>query len=75
MEAAYIYVRLPPAAGVLAPAYKGPFRVVKTTEKYFILDLGGSFDAISVDRLKPHLGSTPPTPASPPSRGRPRKNK
>jgi hypothetical protein len=41
MEAAYVYVRSPAAAGVLAPAYKGPFRVVKTTEKYFILDLGG----------------------------------
>jgi hypothetical protein len=75
MEAAYVYVRSPAAAGVLAPAYKGPFRVVKTTEKYFILDLGGRFDAISVDRLKPHLGSTPPTTASPPPRGRPRKNK
>jgi hypothetical protein len=75
MEAAYAYVRSLAAAGVLAPAYKGPFRVVKTTEKYFILDLGGRFDAISVDRLKPHLGSTPPTTASPPPRGRPRKNK
>jgi hypothetical protein len=75
MEAAYVYVRSPAAAGVLAPAYKGPFRVVKTTEKYFILDLGKRFDAISVDRLKPHLGSTPPMPALPPLRGRPRKNK
>jgi hypothetical protein len=71
MEAAYVYVRS--MAGVLAPVYKGPFRVVKTTEKYFILDLGGRFDAISVDRLKPHLGSTPPTTAPP--RGRPRNNK
>jgi hypothetical protein len=74
-EAAYVYVRSPAAAGVLAPSYKGPFRVVKTTEKYFILDLGGRFDAISVDRLKPHLGSTPPMPALPPPRGRPRKSK
>jgi hypothetical protein len=45
------------------------------TEKYFILDLGGRFDAIPVDRLKPHLGSTPPMAALPPLRGRARKSK
>jgi hypothetical protein len=30
-------------------------------------------ETVSVDRLKPHLGTGPVAPASPPARGRPRK--
>jgi transposase InsO family protein len=68
--ATYVYVRSPPAAPSLAPLYRGPFLVVKRAEKFFILKMGGRFDAISVDRLKPHLGG-PTVPAEPPRRGRP----
>jgi hypothetical protein len=55
------------------PAYRGPYLVHKKAEKFFILKVGTRFDAISVDRLKPHLGSSPLVAASLPSRGRPAK--
>jgi hypothetical protein len=44
--------------------------VHKRAEKFFILRLGGRFDAVSVDRLKPHMGGTV-EPTLPPRRGRP----
>jgi transposase InsO family protein len=69
-SAAFVYVRSPPAAPSLAPLYRGPYEVIKMAEKFFILKIGGKFDAISVDRLKPHLGG-PTAPAAPPRRGRP----
>jgi transposase InsO family protein len=49
-----------------------PYQVIKRTPKYFILKLGGRFDAVTVDRLKPHLGG-PVVPAAPPRCGRPPK--
>jgi hypothetical protein len=58
MAAKFVYVRAPPAAPSLAPAYRGPYEVVKKADKFFIVKLGGRFDAISIDRLKPHLGGT-----------------
>jgi hypothetical protein len=45
---------------------------LKRTPKYFVILLGGRFDAITVDRLKPHLGGNV-VPAAPPRRGRPPK--
>jgi hypothetical protein len=71
--ASHVYVRSPPPAPSLTPAYRGPYLVHKKAEKFFILKLGPHFDAVSIDRLKPHLGSSPPVAASPPSRGRPAK--
>jgi hypothetical protein len=72
-SASYVYIKAP-AAGVLSPAYRGPFLVVRRSPKYFIIQLGSRYDAISVDRLKPHLGSPPPAAASTAARGRPRKS-
>jgi hypothetical protein len=69
-QASHVYVR---PAGVLAPAYRGPFEVIKRSEKVFIVKIGQQFDAISIDRLKTHTGSPPPTSATPPARGRPKK--
>jgi hypothetical protein len=73
LEADFVYVRSPPAAPALSPAYRGPYKVVQTSEKYFMLKIGDHFDAITVDRLKPHLGPSAPAAASPPKRGRPPK--
>jgi hypothetical protein len=56
-----------------AAAYGGPYLVHKKADEFFILKIGNRFDAISMDRLKPHLGSSPPVAASPPTRGRPAK--
>jgi hypothetical protein len=65
--AKFVYVR---ALTTLAPLYRGPFCVHKRADKFFIIMVGGKFDAVSVDQLKPHLGG-PVMPADPPRRGRP----
>jgi transposase InsO family protein len=72
-SATHIYVRSPPPPPSLTPAYRGPYLVHKKAEKFVILQMGTRFDAISADQLKPHLGSSPPVTATPPSRGRPAK--
>jgi transposase InsO family protein len=69
--AEFVYVKVPPSAPFLSPAFRGPYTVHKRAAKFFIIKIGGGrYDAVSVDRLKPHLGS-PVYPASPPKRGRP----
>jgi hypothetical protein len=71
MTASHVYVLSPPPPPSLTPGYRGPFLVLKRAGKFFILHMGSRFDAISVDRLKPHRGSLPPDVALPPPRGRP----
>jgi Integrase zinc binding domain len=73
-KATHVYVRSLPAAPALSPAYRGPYLVHRQSDKFFILRIGGRYDAVSIDRLKPHLGASPPIVASPPRRGRPPKN-
>jgi hypothetical protein len=70
MAVRFVYVRSLAAVPSLSPAYRGPYEVHKRAEKFFILRLGGRFDAVSVNRLKPHLGGTV-EPALPPRRSRP----
>jgi hypothetical protein len=70
MAARFVYVRSPATAPSLSPVYRGLYKVHKRAEKFFIIRLGGRFDAISVDWLKPHMGSTVEL-ASLPRRGRP----
>ena len=67
----YVYVRRLAAAGPLAPQYAGPYLVVERGPKTFKLQVGGNVEVISVDRLKPHLGTAAVRPAQPPRRGRP----
>jgi Integrase core domain len=69
-SARYVFVRSPAAAPGLAPAYRGPFKVVERGEKSFRVQFGTRVDMVSVDRLKPYLGGEPVT-ADPPRRGRP----
>jgi hypothetical protein len=69
--ASFVYVRSPPLSPGLAPAYCGPYRVRVPGVKYFVVDIGGSPTAVTVDRLKPHLGKTPISLAPTPRRGRP----
>jgi hypothetical protein len=68
--AQFVYVRSPPAAPSLAPRYRGPYEVVWRSSKYFVIKLGNRFNAVTIDRLKPHLGSLV-VPEAPPRRGRP----
>jgi hypothetical protein len=38
-------------------------------DKYFIVDIGSRLKAVSVDNLKPHLGTSPIAPALSPRHG------
>jgi len=66
-----VYVRVDGSSPPLAPQYRGPYRVLSRGPKFFSLQIGDQPDTVSVDRLKPHLGSSPVQPAVPPRRGRP----
>ncbi len=70
--ASMAYVRRGAAAGPMDPPYSGPFSILRRGPKSFDLQMGSRTETISVDRLKPHTGPSPVSPASPPSRGRPR---
>jgi transposase InsO family protein len=69
--AAFVYVRRGGVSPALTPPYTGPFRVVRPGSKTFVVAVGNRFEVITLDRLKPHLGTLPVLPASPPPRGRP----
>jgi Integrase core domain len=69
--AKFVYVRRGNAGGLLAPSYSGPFRVLHRREKVFDIQMGPRVETVSVDRLKPHRGEAPSSPALPPARGRP----
>jgi len=71
MNAALVYVRRGGIVPPLEPRYVGPFRVLAAGDKCFVLQVGNRQETVSVDRLKPHLGLAPATPALPPRRGRP----
>jgi hypothetical protein len=49
----------------LAPLYTGPFQVLERHAKTFRLRVGSKEEVVSVDRLKPHAGTSPVIPASP----------
>ena len=49
----HVFVRVDSHRAPLQPPYKGPYRVLRRGAKSFEIDLGGTTDTISVDRLKP----------------------
>ena len=52
--ASHAYMRTDAARKGLQPPYTGPYRVVsRPSSKYYLLDLNGRQDTVSVDRLKP----------------------
>jgi hypothetical protein len=69
----YVYVRRGGTVPPLQPLYVGPYRVATRSDKYYVLEIGGRGESVSIDRLKPHLGTSTVEPASPPIRGRPQK--
>jgi hypothetical protein len=71
LQAEMVYIRRGGAMKPLSPLYDGPYRVLDRKEKYFRVDIGGRAEAVSADRLKPHLGPSGATPAVPAKRGRP----
>ena len=74
LVAKLVYIRRGRSAPPLAPAYTSPFRVVKSGPKFFLVEIGGCQEAVTVDRLKPHLGPSPLPAAVPPKRGQPPKS-
>jgi hypothetical protein len=71
--AEYVYVLRGGVGAPLADPYTGPFSVLKAGPKCFVIEVGGRQEVVSVDRIKPHPGSAPPSVAQPPRRGRPAK--
>jgi hypothetical protein len=70
-KAEFVYIRRDGVSPALSSKYEGPYRVVSTSPKLFRVMVGEKSSVISIDRLKPHLGCAPVSPAVPPRRGRP----
>ena len=70
--AAYVFIRHDAHRGPLRPPYEGPFRVLETGDKHFVVDMGGRPERLPIDRLKrAHLDVARPMElAQPPRRGR-----
>ena len=73
--ATHVFIRRDGHKKPLEPLYEGPFRVVQRGRRHFSIQLGDKVDSISIERLKPVLGSgdTFCSEALPKKRGRPRK--
>ena len=48
----HVFVRCDHVQKPLQPPYKGPYRVLERRDKFYILDLNGKRDTVSLDRLK-----------------------
>ena len=70
-EALYVYIRRGAIGSAFSAPYQGPYLVAKRGDKTSTVHVGSRQEVISVDRLKPHLGTSPVLPASPPRCGRP----
>ena len=69
----YVFIRTDAHRGPLQRPYTGPYKVIRSGTKTFLIDIGGREELISIDRLKPaHVDlKEPVTVAIPPRRGRP----
>lgn len=66
----YVYVRHDAHRTPLQRPYDGPFKILEAHEKYYVLDMNGRRDSVSVDRLKTAYGppvDRQPTPVPPPA--------
>lgn len=75
LRSEFVFVRKDAYRPPLNPPYDGPFKVQERHEKYFVLDVGGKQQTVSIDRLKPaviDVSQPLPTPNIK-KRGRPRK--
>ena len=73
MEASFVFVRRDCHRAPLSAAYDGPYKVLRKSLHFFVLQLGERTDSVSVHRLKPAALPADAAPAVPPQCGRPRK--
>ena len=76
LEAAkYVFVRVDKVQAPLDSPYEGPYEVLERRDRSYKLNYGDRTDWVSLERIKAaHTDpDKPPTPASRPKRGRPRK--
>ena len=52
-SASHVFIRQDTVRGSLQRPYEGPFKVLQRTAKYFVVDVNGRSDTVSIDRLKP----------------------
>ena len=71
MAADFVYIRNGGCTLPLTPSYSGPYLVMERGPKYFLVQRGTRTETVTMDRLKPHLGTAPLVAAEPPRRGRP----
>ncbi len=69
-RAEHVYVRDGGQQKPLAAPYAGTYLVVSKGAKTFTIQVGQRQEIVSVDRLKPHTGLGPVSPAEAASRGR-----
>ena len=72
LQSEFVFVREDAVTPPLSPLYRGPYRVLKRSDKLFVLQIGEKEDSVFVDRLKPVFSTNPVVPAVPPTCGRPR---
>jgi transposase InsO family protein len=63
--ASLVYVRRGGTLPPLSPPYDGPYAVLQRGPKFFKLQIGDREEAVSVDRLKPHMGAAAAAAAQP----------
>jgi hypothetical protein len=69
--ATLVYIRRGGVQAGLADKYDSPSTVVSRTDKYFMVLMGDQEEKVTVDRLKPHMGSAAVCPAVVKKRGWP----
>ncbi|CAH8543108.1 unnamed protein product [Schistosoma haematobium] len=55
----FVFVRVDAVKTPLTPPYEGPYKVIKRTHKYFIINKNGNHETISIDRIKPAFYEVP----------------
>ncbi|MBM6549272.1 DDE-type integrase/transposase/recombinase [Streptococcus dysgalactiae subsp. equisimilis] len=51
--ASHVFIKVGGVRPSMRPPYTGPFRVLSRADKFFIVDINGKRETISIDRLKP----------------------
>lgn len=52
MSTGYVYVRIDSHKHPLQRPYEGPFKILEVSDKYFVIDMRGRKEKVSIDRLK-----------------------